>query len=207
MEDRVIYGNSLKSMIHEMSAQYKRKNHDYGNSFDESLDEDGLIAAKVRIGDKVRRFCTLLDKESQVNDESIEDTLNDLATYCLMSGKWYLNNREYNEGQTMDSLFADLYGACVNDKHYLYKMKMGGVSLSKNKLIGLLDTLSEEIKKDNKESSAVVGILFRMAKVAVLTSFYLNCTIIPKIRETSENQVPYSPLDELIKILSNQSNK
>ena len=207
MEDRVIYGDALKSMIHEMSEQYKRKNHDYGNSFDQSLDEDGLIAAKVRIGDKVKRFCTLLDKESKVKDESIKDTLKDLATYCLMSAKWYLNNGGYNEGQTMKSLFADLYGACVDNKNYLYEIKMQGVYLSRARLLDSLDILSKEIKKDDEESSAVISTLFDMAKTAVLTSFYLNGTIVPKIRETSENQVPYSPLDELIKILSNQSNK
>lgn len=207
MEDSVIYGDKLKSMIREMLAQYNRKNHDYGNSFEESLDEDGLIAAKVRIGDKVKRFCTLLDKESQVNDESIEDTLKDLATYCLMTATWYLTSGEYNEGQTITSLFNDLYGACKDDRSYLQEMKMKGVYLSKGRLTRGLDALSKDIKKDDKESSAIATLLFGMAKVAVLTSFYLSNAIVPKITETAEKRGISSPLDVLIAVLSNQSNK
>ena len=40
----------------------------------------------VRIYDKVNRLETLLKKENKqlVNDESIEDTLIDLANYCIM---------------------------------------------------------------------------------------------------------------------------
>ena len=40
----------------------------------------------VRIYDKVSRLETLLKKENKqlVNDESIEDTLIDLANYCIM---------------------------------------------------------------------------------------------------------------------------
>jgi len=202
MKNKGIY-----DIVREMEETHRKKNHDYGRLFDLSLDEDGLIAAKVRISDKVKRFCTLLDKESQVNDESIEDTLKDLATYCLMTATWYLTSGEYNEGQTITSLFNDLYGACKDDRSYLQEMKMKGLYLSKGRLTRGLESLSKDIKKDDKESSAIATLLFGMAKVAVLTSFYLSNTIAPKEEETSEKRGIASPLDVLIAVLNNQSNK
>ena len=77
-----------------MTSIYRKKNADYGNSFDQSLDEDGILVAKIRIGDKVRRFLSLTKegaKEAQVKDESISDTLLDLANYCVMTIV-YINN-------------------------------------------------------------------------------------------------------------------
>lgn len=80
--------------IERMISIYRKKNADYGNSFDQSLDEDGLLVAKIRIGDKVRRFLSLTKegaREAQVKDESIADTLLDLANYCVMTIV-YINN-------------------------------------------------------------------------------------------------------------------
>lgn len=68
-----------------MAKTYAAKNHDYGNSFDESLDEFGLVAAVVRIGDKMNRIKSLIKKEAEVKDESIQDTLLDMANYCIMT--------------------------------------------------------------------------------------------------------------------------
>lgn len=72
----------------EMTAIYVRKNADYGNSFDKSLDEDGLLVSKIRLGDKYLRFCQLIKQESQVKDESIRDTLIDMANYAIMTVMW-----------------------------------------------------------------------------------------------------------------------
>ena len=66
---------------------YIQKNHDYGNSFDKSLDDDGLVVAKIRLKDKIRRFETLLKSEALV-PESIEDTLLDLSNYAIMTIAW-----------------------------------------------------------------------------------------------------------------------
>ncbi len=78
-----------------MVSIYRKKNADYGNSFDQSLDEDGLLVAKIRIGDKVRRFLSLTKEgvEVQVKEESISDTLLDLANYCVMTIV-YINNHK-----------------------------------------------------------------------------------------------------------------
>lgn len=72
-----------------MVEVFKKKNHDYGNSFEESLNEEGLAASRIRIGDKWRRFKTLSKGEkAQVNDESLRDTLLDMANYAIMTVMW-----------------------------------------------------------------------------------------------------------------------
>lgn len=75
---------------------YKKKNHDYGNSFDQSLDKFGLIASVVRLGDKMNRIESLVNKEAQVKDESIRDTILDMANYCIMTAMWMDANQTRN---------------------------------------------------------------------------------------------------------------
>lgn len=76
----------FESIINELFETYKKKNADYGNSFDKSLDEWGLQAAAFRMDDKMNRFKSLVKNGSfKVKDESIMDTLKDLANYCIMT--------------------------------------------------------------------------------------------------------------------------
>ena len=77
----------FKSIQDEGLKLYTKKNHDYGDAFDKSLDEDGLVVAKIRLKDKIRRFETLLKEDALVH-ESIEDTLLDLANYAIMTISW-----------------------------------------------------------------------------------------------------------------------
>lgn len=69
---------------------YRKKNADYGDSFKKSMDEDGILVAKIRIGDKIRRIESLMSKggEGQVKDERLQDTFLDLANYCVMTILW-----------------------------------------------------------------------------------------------------------------------
>ena len=72
----------------DMLKTYIKKNHDYGNSFEQSLDKFGLIAGVIRIGDKMNRIESLTTKEAEVKDEAIKDTLLDMANYCILSVMW-----------------------------------------------------------------------------------------------------------------------
>jgi len=71
----------------ELNELYKRKNADYGDSFHKSYEEWGLTMAAIRLGDKYNRFSSLVHKggDSLVKDESIRDTLIDLANYAIMT--------------------------------------------------------------------------------------------------------------------------
>lgn len=85
--------DSFMDITTNMAKVYAAKNHDYGNSFDCSLNKFGLIAGLVRMGDKINRLESLINKKAMVKDESIRDTLLDLASYCIMTIMW-LNKKE-----------------------------------------------------------------------------------------------------------------
>ena len=72
-------------ICNELTEIYRKKNHDYGDSYHKSYEEFGLTMAAIRINDKVNRFKTLIKSNIQVNDESIRDTLLDAANYCIMT--------------------------------------------------------------------------------------------------------------------------
>lgn len=75
----------FKNITQEMLETYSRKNADYDDAFTKSLEEDGLLVAKIRLGDKYKRFSALIKQENLVKDESIEDTLLDMASYAIMT--------------------------------------------------------------------------------------------------------------------------
>lgn len=69
----------------QLNRIYRDKNHDYGDSFGETYKKLGIISAVTRITDKVNRLQSLCTKENKVKDESIIDTLKDLANYAIMT--------------------------------------------------------------------------------------------------------------------------
>ena len=81
------------TMREQYDGQYKtfcKKNSDYGNSFEESLDKHGIVASIVRMGDKMNRLEALTDdsRTQQVGSESLLDTLEDLSNYAAMTACW-----------------------------------------------------------------------------------------------------------------------
>ena len=69
----------------EINQLYAQKNHDYGDSFHETFLEEGMAMSRIRLMDKLNRFKKLSKSERMVKDESIRDTLLDLANYALMT--------------------------------------------------------------------------------------------------------------------------
>lgn len=90
----------FKKLTDKMYETYVRKNHDYGNSFDKSLDRFGLVASVVRIGDKMNRVESLVQKKAMVQDESIRDTLLDMANYAIMTVMWMDNQKKCDTCQS-----------------------------------------------------------------------------------------------------------
>lgn len=80
----------VSGLANAMTDLYARKNRDYGNSFDKSMDKFGLVVSAIRIGDKVNRLQSLVAKKGQaeVKDESVADTFMDLACYAIMTYMW-----------------------------------------------------------------------------------------------------------------------
>lgn len=72
------------TICRDLHDTYKAKNADYGDSFAQ-VRQKYPNAILIRLNDKLNRLETLMNgAEQHVNDESIEDTLLDLANYCIM---------------------------------------------------------------------------------------------------------------------------
>lgn len=73
-----------KTICEELNKLYEDKNHDYGDSFQKSFDEWGMVMPCIRLDDKLNRLKSLIKSNAKV-DESIDDTLMDLANYAIMT--------------------------------------------------------------------------------------------------------------------------
>lgn len=73
----------------ELTDLFEKKNHDYGDSFHKSYQEYGLTMVCIRLEDKLNRMKAITKaivrgERQMVDDETIVDTLNDLANYSVM---------------------------------------------------------------------------------------------------------------------------
>lgn len=82
MKERV---RNHKDICKELTDLYESKNTKYGNSFETTFEEYGPTALLVRLDDKTNRAKTLLNNDTMdPGDESVRDTLLDLANYAIM---------------------------------------------------------------------------------------------------------------------------
>ena len=74
-----------KKICEELNDLYERKNADYGESFAE-LRKEYPESICIRLTDKLNRLkkLTSADYKQNVKDESVEDTLKDIANYAIM---------------------------------------------------------------------------------------------------------------------------
>ena len=84
-----------------LSNLYETKNKDYGDSFAKSFDEYGMTMSCIRLEDKLNRLkaLTVKNQSQQVKDESVEDTLMDLANYAIMTVIELQIKEEKNHGK------------------------------------------------------------------------------------------------------------
>ena len=83
-----------KQLCDGLNELYIKKNSDYGGAFQQLRDRFPQSTV-MRLWDKLLRLEQLTKPgyEAKVKDESIEDTLRDLANYCLME----LTERKYEK--------------------------------------------------------------------------------------------------------------
>lgn len=77
----------FKELTTKMYETFKKKRNDYGPSTRETWEKYGPVSMLVRMDDKMNRFKNLAidDTKRLVEDESIKDTLLDLANYALIT--------------------------------------------------------------------------------------------------------------------------
>lgn len=121
MSNRTIHGDKAtlncpkvkqhRELTQELHKLYSDKNADYGDSFHKTFEEYGMTSVLIRLSDKLNRLKALQEKDAQV-DESIRDTLMDLAGYCLLTILEIEEpSQEITEYQRVMSMFGLDYGA------------------------------------------------------------------------------------------------
>ena len=116
-----------KRICEDLNDLYERKNADYGESFAE-LRKEYPESICIRLTDKLNRLKKLTagDHDQKVSNESIEDTLKDIANYAIME----LIERKYHKD------YGDSIGF-VKDKdpirHYGVESQKWGKRLRKDK--------------------------------------------------------------------------
>lgn len=74
----------FEDITEKMLSTYKAKNSDYGDSFSK-VRKEYPNSICIRLSDKLERLKALKNGNEQlVKDESIKDTLMDLANYCIL---------------------------------------------------------------------------------------------------------------------------
>lgn len=95
--------NKNTSMFRQVAEQiadlYEAKNSDYGDTFSQTMDKFGLIAADCRLCDKFGRLDNIIrsGKDISVTGESLQDTLKDLAAYAIMTICWMSSQTSQDE--------------------------------------------------------------------------------------------------------------
>lgn len=86
------YNEEFAKITKQMSELSARKNSDYGGLVDpfKNFREFGAFGIVVRMGDKWARIKSALveKRDLKVLDETIEDTILDLAVYCVILLVW-----------------------------------------------------------------------------------------------------------------------
>lgn len=92
----------FKKIATELGELYEKKNKAYGNSFSNTYKKLGIISAVTRISDKYDRLCNLATNPD-IDDlgESLEDTLRDMASYCIMTVMEFEKERNFENDEIM----------------------------------------------------------------------------------------------------------
>ena len=78
--------NAFEDVTIVLRTLYEAKNRDYNDSFGQSFEKWGLPMSCIRLGDKLNRLESFAQgKDMKVKDESVKDTLRDLANYAIMT--------------------------------------------------------------------------------------------------------------------------
>ena len=83
---------TFDTITKELSDIQAKKDTDYGGSFYNMCNKFGLVAAAIPLNNKVERINNLILNKTSAINESLEDSLKDLANYAIMTLIYLRNN-------------------------------------------------------------------------------------------------------------------
>jgi hypothetical protein len=136
----------------EMCDTFKSKNADYGNSFSQLYQEfgdNGIITAAVQISHKYHRFMNLIKGTPAKVNESLRDTLLDLANYCVLTVMELDKAKERKSASASASASAVTYRTTPQFDYSKY--------ISDYPIIATSSTPAATLKGDTEPLSALQG--------------------------------------------------
>lgn len=163
-----VNNNTMREQYDGQYSTFCKKNSDYGNSFEESLDKHGIVASIVRMGDKMNRLEALTDESrtQQVGSESLIDTLEDLSNYAALTACW-LKGVQAEDGEEEVS-HVYVFG---QDEPYMTFRKPKKHPHNDDDQIDLMRYAAEcipqnkEIEEVSKRMEGVIGFLVSNLKI------------------------------------------
>ena len=164
----------IKAQMEKRLNLYIHKNELYGDSFAKTFEQYGPISALTRMRDKLDRLETLvLNPDLDSRDESIIDTLTDLANYCdmtieVMSGptpkskeakpekksrKTSRRKKAKEKAQAEAKEAASPLESLTKDQIYILAKDMGLVSNSRTSREVMISMLEKEFDTPEKLAS------------------------------------------------------
>lgn len=139
---------ALRDQQNKMLNLMAKKNADYGNAFNKGCDKLGYRYGLARMYDKANRLIHLIEDDFQdcnkpnVEDESIFDTIQDLANYCNMLLAW-LNTTV--EGEPIIPSTGELESSFIDISNLL----------ATNKLILIEETSKKDVTNEIIENYGI----------------------------------------------------
>lgn len=75
----------FSEIVDKLKSLYVEKNRRYDDAFHKQYTEMGIQSAIMRLNDKMLRLKTVSKTANDFGDETLEDTLKDLANYSIMT--------------------------------------------------------------------------------------------------------------------------
>lgn len=75
----------VEEITENLADTLVRKNHDYGDSFHKQYCKHGLIVSLLRLEEKLDRLESITNSKNILVDETIDDTLLDIAGYAILT--------------------------------------------------------------------------------------------------------------------------
>jgi hypothetical protein len=106
-KDRKYGSPGFYAALDAMADTHERKSHDYGTGADplancrssEAFGVPAWVGVMIRIGDKVQRIKSYLDR-GELKNESVEDALLDQAVYAVIALALYRESRPTTTTET-----------------------------------------------------------------------------------------------------------
>lgn len=158
----------INDIHNQQLALMAKKNKDYGNTLYEACNAIGDIYAYCRIFDKAKRFISLIKSgfNPEIKDDTLEDTIRDLANYCNMYLAWKNRYKQENvkvkhvESNKDNTVYIELYQLLRTNKIHLLDEDTGeDVTEEIQKTYGFEGLYKDDegfVYNENKDGSMVI---------------------------------------------------